>query len=94
MQETITQKELEVQESEDKYKKYIEKARNVMKSMDPKQVSSTTELTNLRNQVVERQKVITDLEVCIYHITLRLAIVGLCVDSFGFEISSQWVACP
>lgn len=65
MQETINQKELEVQESEDKVKKYIEKARNVIKSMDSKQVPSPMELTNLRNQLSERQKVITDLEVCI-----------------------------
>lgn len=67
MQETISQKELEVQESEDKHKKYIEKAKNVIKSMDPKQVPSPMELNTLKNQLVERQKIITDLEVCFHY---------------------------
>ncbi|XP_054290464.1 protein Hook homolog 3-like isoform X2 [Macrosteles quadrilineatus] len=62
MQETISQKELEVQESEDKYKKCIEKAKNVVKAMDSKQVPSSMELNILRSQLLERQKMITDLE--------------------------------
>lgn len=69
MQETISQKELEVQESEDKHKKYIEKAKNVIKAMDPKQVPSSMELNILRSQLLERQKMITDLEV-FSHLTL------------------------
>ncbi|KAG8335974.1 Protein Hook 3 [Homalodisca vitripennis] len=64
MQETISQKEQEVQESEDKHKKYIEKARNVIKSMDPKQVSPV-DINILRNQLLDRQKMLSDLEVVI-----------------------------
>lgn len=63
MQETISQKELEVQESEDKHKKYIEKAKNVIKSMDPKQIPPNAEMNILRNQLIEKQKIINDMEV-------------------------------
>lgn len=62
MQETISQKELEVQESEDKHKKYIEKAKNVIKSMDPKQIPPNAEMNILRNQLIEKQKIINDME--------------------------------
>jgi hypothetical protein len=38
LQETVHKKEVEMQAMEERYKKYIEKAKSVIKTLDPKQV--------------------------------------------------------
>ncbi|XP_024885473.1 protein Hook homolog 3 [Temnothorax curvispinosus] len=63
LQEKLTRKEYENAALEERYKKYIEKAKSVIKSLDPKQSnSSPSEVAVLRNQLVEQRKMIEDME--------------------------------
>jgi len=63
LQEKLTRKEYENAALEERYKKYIEKAKSVIKSLDPKQNnSSPSEVVVLRNQLVEQRKMIEDME--------------------------------
>ncbi|XP_075218372.1 hook microtubule tethering protein [Lycorma delicatula] len=59
LQETLSQKVLEVQESQDRHKKYLEKARTVAVSMD-KSVP-IVEVNLLKSQLIEKQKIIDDM---------------------------------
>ena len=63
LQETLGRKEAELQALEERYKKYIEKAKSVIKSLDPKQNSGSAEVAVLRSQLLEKHKIIEDLEV-------------------------------
>lgn len=63
LQESLSRKEYENAALDERYKKYIEKAKNVIKSLDPKQNSSSaSELLMLRNQIIEKNKIIEDME--------------------------------
>lgn len=63
LQEKLTRKEYENAALDERYKKYIEKAKSVIKSLDPKQSnSSPSEVVVLRNQLVEQRKIIEDME--------------------------------
>lgn len=63
VQEKLTRKEFENAALEERYKKYIEKAKSVIKSLDPKQSSSTpSEVVVLRNQLLEQRKMIEEME--------------------------------
>lgn len=63
LQEKLTRKEDENAALEERYKKYIEKAKSVIKSLDPKQSnSSSSEVVVLRNQLVEQRKIIEDMD--------------------------------
>jgi protein HOOK3 len=63
LQEALRRKEAEFQSLEERYKKYIEKAKSVIRTLDPKQNSGSAEVAVLRNQLVEKGKIIEDLEV-------------------------------
>ncbi|XP_043504103.1 protein Hook homolog 3 [Polistes fuscatus] len=63
LQEKLTRREYENAALEERYKKYIEKAKSVIKSLDPKQNnSSPSEMVVLRNQIIEQRKMIEDME--------------------------------
>ena len=63
LQENLTRKEEDNAALEERYKKYIEKAKSVIKSLDPKQTnSSPSEVILLRNQVMEKRKIIEEME--------------------------------
>lgn len=63
LQENLTRKEEDLAALEERYKKYIDKAKSVIKSLDPKQGnSSPSEVTILRNQVMEKRKIIEEME--------------------------------
>lgn len=63
LQEKLTRKEYENAALEERYKKYIEKAKSVIKSLDPKQSNSTpNEVVVLRNQLLEQRKMIEEME--------------------------------
>ena len=48
---------------EERYKKYIDKAKSVIKTLDPKHnPNAAPEVTALRAQIVEKDKVIDELE--------------------------------
>jgi hypothetical protein len=93
LQETLGRKEAEFQALEERYKKYIEKAKSVIKSLDPKQNSGSAEVAVLRNQLLENRKIIEGLEVrcCLLFlliclilyssvITTNLALQSVCVS--------------
>lgn len=63
MTEKLSQKELELQESEEKVKKYLEKARIVAKAIEPNlEVNNITETSLLRNQILESQRSLKEKE--------------------------------
>jgi len=66
LQDNLGRKEVEFQVLEGRYKKYIEKAKSVINSLDPKQNSGTAEVAVLRSQLIEKHKIIEDLEVRCY----------------------------
>lgn len=63
MEETLRRKDAEFQALEERYKKYIEKAKSVIKTLDPKQNPGSAEAAVLRSQLLEKHKIIEDLEV-------------------------------
>lgn len=65
LQEKLTRREDENAALEERYKKYVEKAKSVIKSLDPKQNNSTpNEVVVLKNQILEQRKLIEELERC------------------------------
>jgi protein HOOK3 len=69
LEETLRRKDAEFQALEERYKKYIEKAKSVIKTLDPKQNPGSAEAAVLRSQLLEKHKIIEDLEVryCMLH---------------------------
>lgn len=64
MQEALRRKEAELHALEERYKKCIEKAKSVVKTLEPKQNPVSAELAILRSELLEKYKIIEDLEVC------------------------------
>ncbi|CAK9806253.1 Protein Hook homolog 3 [Anthophora quadrimaculata] len=63
LQEKLTRREYDNAALEERYRKYVEKAKNVIKSLDPKQNnSSPNEVAVLRNQILEQRKIMEDIE--------------------------------
>lgn len=63
LQELLNKKDQEMKVMEDRYKKYLEKAKSVIKTLDPKHSSGAQpEVQLLKNQVQEKDKIIEHLE--------------------------------
>ena len=63
LQDKIHTKETEMQAMEERYKKYIEKAKSVIKTLDPKQnPNAVPEVSALRKQLTEKDVLIEALE--------------------------------
>jgi len=63
LSETLQKKEAEMAGMEERYKKYIEKAKSVIKTLDPKQnPNAAPEVSALKAQLTEKDKVIDELE--------------------------------
>lgn len=63
LSDTVHKKELEMQGMEERYKKYIEKAKSVIKTLDPKQnPNAAPEVSALRSQLNEKDRLIETLE--------------------------------
>lgn len=61
--ETLHKKEAEMAGMEERYKKYIEKAKSVIKTLDPKQNPNVApEVSALKSQLMDKDKVIDELE--------------------------------
>lgn len=58
----LKKKDDDMRAMEERYKMYLEKARNVIRALDPKLNPATAEIQSLRNQVAERDKQILCLE--------------------------------
>ncbi|XP_019752520.1 protein Hook homolog 1 [Hippocampus comes] len=58
----LKKKDEDMRAMEERYKMYLEKARNVIQALDPKLNPATTEIQALRNQLADRDKQILNLE--------------------------------
>ncbi|XP_075249122.1 protein Hook homolog 3-like isoform X3 [Convolutriloba macropyga] len=59
----LSKKENDMKLMEDRYKKYLEKAKNVVKVLDPRtQAGVTPEIQSLKNQLTDKEKMIQQLE--------------------------------
>jgi hypothetical protein len=74
LQDNVHKKEVEMQAMEERYKKYIEKAKSVIKTLDPKQnPNAVPEVSALRKQLTEKDVLIETLEqVLNYNSTLLI----------------------
>ncbi|XP_070778875.1 protein Hook homolog 2 isoform X1 [Enoplosus armatus] len=64
LQESLRKKDEDMKQMEERYKRYVEKARTVIKTLDPKQqpVTATPEIQALKNQLTEKERKIQHLE--------------------------------
>ncbi|XP_030591380.1 protein Hook homolog 2 isoform X2 [Archocentrus centrarchus] len=64
LQEILRKKDEDMKQMEQRYKRYVEKARTVIKTLDPKQqpVTVAPELQALKNQLTEKERKIQHLE--------------------------------
>ncbi|XP_059204899.1 protein Hook homolog 2-like [Centropristis striata] len=64
LQEILRKKDEDMKQMEDRYKRYVEKARTVIKTLDPKQqpVPATPDIQALKNQLTEKERKIQHLE--------------------------------
>merc|ERR1712038_1735802 len=63
LQDTLAKKDIEMQGMEERYKKYIEKAKSVIKTLDPKQnPNAAPETMALRTQLNEKDRLLETLE--------------------------------
>ncbi|XP_025412848.1 protein Hook homolog 3-like [Sipha flava] len=62
LQVSLHQKDIELQEWEEKHKKFIEKAKSVVKCMDTKSVSSDSDISVLQSRLLKANKEISDLK--------------------------------
>uniref|UniRef100_A0A2D4NNS2 Hook C-terminal domain-containing protein n=3 Tax=Micrurus surinamensis TaxID=129470 RepID=A0A2D4NNS2_MICSU len=63
LQEALCKKEDDMKQMEERYKKYLEKAKSVIRTLDPKQnQGSAPEIQALKNQLQERERMFHSLE--------------------------------
>ncbi|XP_047215345.1 protein Hook homolog 2-like isoform X3 [Girardinichthys multiradiatus] len=62
LQEILRKKDEDMKQMEQRYKSYIEKARTVIKTLDPKQPAPTPDIQSLKNQLTEKERKIQHLE--------------------------------
>uniref|UniRef100_A0A3B4AS66 Calponin-homology (CH) domain-containing protein n=1 Tax=Periophthalmus magnuspinnatus TaxID=409849 RepID=A0A3B4AS66_9GOBI len=62
LQEILRKKDEDMKQMEERYKKYMEKARTVIKTLDPKKQPGGPDVQALKNQLSERERKIQHLE--------------------------------
>ncbi|XP_023204998.1 protein Hook homolog 2 isoform X2 [Xiphophorus maculatus] len=62
LQEILRKKDEDMKQMEQRYKRYMEKARTVIKTLDPKQPAPTPDVQSLRNQLTEKENKLQHLE--------------------------------
>ncbi|XP_043956413.1 protein Hook homolog 2 isoform X2 [Gambusia affinis] len=62
LQEVLRKKDEDMKQMEQRYKRYMEKARTVIKTLDPKQPAPTPDVQSLRNQLTEKENKLQHLE--------------------------------
>ncbi|XP_013889242.1 protein Hook homolog 2 isoform X2 [Austrofundulus limnaeus] len=62
LQETLRKKDEDMKQMEERYKRYVEKARTVIKTLDPKQPAVNPDIQALKNQLTEKERKIQHLE--------------------------------
>lgn len=72
LQVSLHQKDIELQEWEEKHKKFIEKAKSVVKCMDTKSVSSDSDISVLQSRLLKANKEISDLKVEVFYFIIHI----------------------
>uniref|UniRef100_A0A3Q4HCU1 Hook microtubule tethering protein 2 n=1 Tax=Neolamprologus brichardi TaxID=32507 RepID=A0A3Q4HCU1_NEOBR len=62
LQEILRKKDEDMKQMEQRYKRYVEKARTVIKTLDPKQQPAAPDIQALKNQLTEKERRIQHLE--------------------------------
>ncbi|XP_056144695.1 protein Hook homolog 2-like [Lampris incognitus] len=62
LQEILRKKDEDMKQMEERYKRYVEKARTVVKTLNPKQQPLAPDVQALKNQLTERERKIQHLE--------------------------------
>ncbi|XP_053299450.1 protein Hook homolog 2 [Pleuronectes platessa] len=62
LQEILRRKDDDMKQMEERYKRYVEKAKTVIKTMDPKQQPAAPHIQALKNQLTEKERRIHHLE--------------------------------
>uniref|UniRef100_A0A3Q2P8B1 Hook microtubule tethering protein 2 n=1 Tax=Fundulus heteroclitus TaxID=8078 RepID=A0A3Q2P8B1_FUNHE len=62
LQEILRKKDEDMKQMEQRYKRYMEKARTVIKTLDPKQPAPPPDIQSLKNQLTEKESKIQHLE--------------------------------
>lgn len=62
LQEILRKKDEDMKQMEQRYKRYVEKARTVIKTLDPKQQPVAPDIQALKNQLTEKERRIQHLE--------------------------------
>ncbi|XP_060945553.1 protein Hook homolog 2 [Limanda limanda] len=62
LQEILRRKDEDMKQMEERYKRYVEKAKTVIKTMDPKQLPAAPHIQALKNQLTEKERRIHHLE--------------------------------
>ncbi|XP_015904868.1 protein Hook homolog 3 isoform X2 [Parasteatoda tepidariorum] len=63
LQDILNHKDEEIRAMEERYRKYLEKAKNVIKTLDPKKNPySHLDIVSLKTQLLEKEKIIANLE--------------------------------
>ncbi|XP_012723310.2 protein Hook homolog 2 isoform X2 [Fundulus heteroclitus] len=62
LQEILRKKDEDMKQMEQRYKRYMEKARTVIKTLDPKQPAPPPDIQSLKNQLTEKERKIQHLE--------------------------------
>ncbi|XP_035212323.1 protein Hook homolog 3-like, partial [Stegodyphus dumicola] len=63
LQECLNRKDEEMKAMEERYRRYLEKAKNVIKTLDPKKNAySHLDVVSLKAQLLEKEKIISNLE--------------------------------
>lgn len=64
LEESLSKKEAEMGAMEERYKKYLGKAKSVIKTLDPKHNPALVpDLSNLRSTIHEKERIIEKMEV-------------------------------
>ena len=75
-----------MQGMEERYKKYIEKAKSVIKTLDPKQnPNAAPEMSALRNQLGEKDRLIETLEQVTFSFILIILLIRLIISPLMFK---------
>uniref|UniRef100_A0AAX7TRW3 Calponin-homology (CH) domain-containing protein n=1 Tax=Astatotilapia calliptera TaxID=8154 RepID=A0AAX7TRW3_ASTCA len=83
----LKKKDDDMRAMEERYKMYLEKARSVIRALDPKLNPATAEIQALRNQVADRDKQILSLEVNLHFNLVQTEVIlsSFCTQSLNFQ---------
>uniref|UniRef100_A0A669EWW5 Hook microtubule tethering protein 2 n=1 Tax=Oreochromis niloticus TaxID=8128 RepID=A0A669EWW5_ORENI len=89
LQEILRKKDEDMKQMEQRYKRYVEKARTVIKTLDPKQQPVTPDVQALKNQLTEKERRIQHLESRARHDQEEKLIIGAWYKMVSEQANTQ-----